>query len=133
MFSNLDYRTARGPSDIAAVQALYGPRSDDPVNGAGPSDTFATAAPMPEPVGYDGTTPLLIYANIPSPGGENFYSLKPPTGYSGPSTIRLQTAGVSLLAPHLTVFDASGRVVGDVSSDVVTGDTLQTLALCPSG
>jgi hypothetical protein len=125
MFSNLNHQTALAPEDIAAVQALYGPRRDDPVEGPWSNDTLATSAPMPEPAGYDGTTPLLFYASISTLKDPNFYSLKTPAGYEGPLTIRLQTAGVSLLAPHLTVMDASGHVVGDVSSVTDTGDTLQ--------
>lgn len=40
-------------------------------------------------------------------------------------TVRLQTAGVSLLAPRLTVLDPSGAVVADLASAGMAGDTLQ--------
>ena len=125
MFSNVNHQTTLAPEDIAAVQAIYGPRSDDPFEGPQRNDTLATAALMPEPAGYDGTTPLLLFASISSLKDVDFYSLETPAGYEGPLTIRLQTAGVSLLAPHLTVIDGSGHVVGDVLSEADTGDTLQ--------
>ena len=35
MFSNVNHQTTLAPEDIAAVQALYGPRSDDPFEGPG--------------------------------------------------------------------------------------------------
>ncbi|HMB07561.1 MAG TPA: matrixin family metalloprotease, partial [Isosphaeraceae bacterium] len=125
MFEHLNQRDSLAPSDIAAVQALYGPRDDDPFEGPGRDDTFQTAAPMPEPAGYDGTTPLLIYANLSSLKDVDFYTVTAPDGYEGPLTIRLQTAGVSLLAPRLTVYDAAGHVLGDLSSATDVGDTLQ--------
>jgi hypothetical protein len=125
MSSHLKNRVGLAPSDIAAVQALYGPRRDDPFEGPGRNDSFQTATPMPAPAGYDGSTPLLIYANLSALKDVDFYSLRLPAGYQGPLTIRLQTAGVSLLAPHLTVYDAAGNVLGDVASENDVGDTLQ--------
>jgi len=130
MFSNVNHQTTLAPEDIAAVQALYGPRRDDPLEGPWSGDTLATATPMPEPAGYEGTTPLLFYASLSSLKDVDFYSLKTPAGYEGLLTVRLQTAGVSLLAPHLTVIDASGHVVGDVSSVTDSGDTLQVHLPC---
>jgi|GEM_PF-5662439 len=117
--------TALSPADIAAVQNLYQPRTSDPFEGFAGNNTFSTAAPIPTPSGYDGTTPLLLYADISTPGNADIFSLHAPAGYSGPATIRVQTAGVSLLAPHLTVYDGAGKAVGDLSSGGDTGDTLQ--------
>jgi hypothetical protein len=126
MFSHLNNRWTRlAPSDIAAVQALYGTRPSDPFEGPRGNESIATAAPIPTPAGYDGTTPLLIYADISTNSDIDVFSLRPPAGCGGPVTVRLQTAGVSLLAPHLTVYDASGRMVGDLASRRDTGDTLQ--------
>ena len=42
----------------------------------------------------------------------------------GPVTIRLRSAGISLLNPHLTVLDASGNVLGDVQSTSDFGDVV---------
>src|SRR5215831_15227548 len=63
MFPQLGDRIALAPSDIADVQALYGPSVEDPFEGPAWNNTPQTATPMPEPAGYDGTTPLLFYAN----------------------------------------------------------------------
>lgn len=125
MFPQLNSRTALAPSDIAAVQALYGPRPEDPYEGPAWNNTPQTATPMPEPTGYDGTTPLLFYANLSSNADVDFYMLTVPDGYSGPLTLRLQTAGVSLLEPRLTVLDAAGQIVSDLASTTPGGDTLQ--------
>jgi hypothetical protein len=113
------------PGDVAAVQALYGVRDADPFEGDGGDDTLATAAPLPTPSGFDGTTPLLIYASVSTASDADVYSFQAPDGYQGPATVRLQTAGVSLLAPRLTVFDASGAEVADLSATGDVGDTLR--------
>lgn len=117
-------RDRLAPGDIAAVQSLYGARTSDTYEGPEGNDTLATATPFPAPTRYDGTTPLLIYANVSAPGDADVYSFEPPDGYQGPVTIRLQTAGVSLLAPRLTVEDAAGSVVGSLVSASDRGDTL---------
>ena len=105
MFSNLNDQTLplagrhrRGPGPLRAPKRR-------PLRGS-PNVTTPLRPPlrMPEPTGYDGTTPLLIYASISSLKDVDFYSLRTPTATGGPLTVRLQTAGVSLLAPHLTVF-----------------------------
>lgn len=125
MFSHLNNQaTILAPSDVAAVQALYGPRLQDAFEGSQGNDTLATATPFPTPTGFDGTTPLFLYADISSTHDADIFSLQAPAGYSGPATFRLQSAGVSLLAPRLTVYDASGNVVADVASTSVSGDTL---------
>src|ERR1019366_8224052 len=78
MFSHLNHQTTLAPVDIAALQALYGPRSDDPFEGAQRNDTPATATLMPEPASFDGSTPLIVYASISSLKDVDFYSLKTP-------------------------------------------------------
>jgi hypothetical protein len=125
MFPHLHDQTTLAPGDIATVRALYGPRVDDPFEGPGHNDTLQTATAMPEPASYDGGTPLLFYADLSSNADVDFYTLTVPDGYDGPLTLRLQTAGVSLLAPHLTVLDASGHILDDVASTALGGDTLQ--------
>jgi hypothetical protein len=126
MFETLNnQRTELAPSDIAAVQSQYGARGQDQYEGHGGNETLATATVMPTPAGYDGTTPLLLYADISTASDVDVYSLQPPGGYQGPMTIRVQTAGVSLLAPRLTVHDAAGSVVGTLAATGDSGDTLQ--------
>jgi hypothetical protein len=130
LFPQLDnQRAGLSPADIAAVQGLYGPRIDDPPGGpaGGGGDTLATAAAIPAPSGFDGTTPLFLYSSLTTPGEAHAYSFTAPAGYQGPVTVHLQTSGVSLLAPHLTVYDASGQVVGDRVSTSDRGDTLEVV------
>ncbi len=126
MFSQLNLQnTTLSQGDIAAVQALYGTDSDDPSTGSVWNNPLQTATPFPAPDGFDGTTPLFQYAHLSTDAGAGVYSVQVPAGASGPVTIRLQTAGVSLLMPRLSVYDGWGKLLADVSSDTLGGDTLR--------
>ena len=72
------------PGDIAAIQALYGPRTADPFEGPSGNDTLATAAAVPDPAGFDGTTPLFLYADVSSPGDADVFSLRGAGRLPGP-------------------------------------------------
>jgi hypothetical protein len=112
------------PADITALQALYGPRTvahhEEGTFGTG---TFATATPLSYSIRYDGTTPLAAFGDVKA-GGAQVYSLTSLPAYAGPVTFLLQTAGISLLEPRLTVLDAQGNVLGTAQSDNVDGDAL---------
>jgi hypothetical protein len=114
-------------ADIAALQALYGSRAADPHEGSGGNDRIDTATTIQEPGGsgsYNGATPLIEYGDVTTNQDVDFYAFKTPNDYTGPFTIRLQSAGISLLNPHLTLLDAQGKVLGDVLSTSDRGDTL---------
>jgi hypothetical protein len=118
-------RVAPSPADIAALQTLYGFRAPDSFEGSDGNDSFARASQIPVPAGYNGSTPLVAYGDVTTLRDVDVFAVKSPiAGYQGPITIRLQSAGLSLLAPHLTVYDAQGRVLGDLTSSRFTGDTL---------
>jgi hypothetical protein len=114
------------PADIAALQALYGPRTgahhDD--EGSRGNSTFATATPLSYSTRYDGTTPLAAFGDVTTAGDAHVYSLTSLPAYTGPMTFMVQTAGISLLEPRLTVFDAQGNVLGTVQPSNAAGDVL---------
>jgi hypothetical protein len=111
------------PSDVGAIQALYGV----PTTGPAYHRTIQTAAPIHYPSDdgstFTGTTPLLAFGGLTAAGPNNVFSVQT-TSFTGPMTFRLQTAGISLLAPELTVYDASGNVLGQAQSTNVLGDTV---------
>jgi hypothetical protein len=57
-------------------------------------------------------------------GQNDFFSVKTLASYTGPMTFRLQTAGVSVLAPDLIVYDANGNVLGQSQSTSPLGDVV---------
>jgi hypothetical protein len=108
-------------SDVAALQALYGVRP------AGAVTTLVNPQGMPYPAGaqaYTGQTPLVQYGNLASPGNSAVFAVSTLPSYQGAMTFRLQTAGISLLEPQLTVYDAAGHVLGNVASYQLIGDTI---------
>jgi hypothetical protein len=56
-------------------------------------------------------------------GQQDFFSVQT-ASFTGPMTFRLQTAGISLLAPELIVYDASGNILGQAASTTISGDTV---------
>lgn len=128
MFSHANQvRTGLAPADVAAIQALYGVRAPDLNDADKPNDTPGNATRIKfsqSSDGYNGATPLVVYGDITTTRDVDYYYLRPLTGYSGSVTFRLQTAGVSLLTPKVTVTDAAGRVVGQATSGRPGGDVL---------
>src|SRR5262249_37540924 len=105
--------------DITALHALYGSPAPHPPEGSGGNDRTDTATTIHAPGGSgsnEGATPLIAYGEITTNQDVDFYAFKAPNDYTGPVTIRLQSAGISLLNPHLTVLDALGNALGDAQS-----------------
>jgi hypothetical protein len=111
--------------DVANIEALYGVPAPDATEGSA-GNTFTTAARLRSesddaPIG---TQPMVGYGAITTTSDVDMFSWKGITGYTGSMTIRLQTLGLSLLEPILTVFDASGNVLGQTQSTLLGGDDL---------
>src|SRR5262245_3436011 len=106
-------RTGLTPGDIANLRALYGARLADQYEGTAGNSTIASATKMKDPA---------VQADITTNGDVDVYEYKMP-GYAGSSvTVRVQTAGVSLLTPKLTVYDANGNLVASaVTTDPLSG------------
>jgi hypothetical protein len=114
------------PADIAAIQALYGQGPNDLHESASGNDSFATATPIQyasNAAGAQQSTPLVAFGALTTGGDTDVFSLVAPHTEGG-MTFLLQTAGISLLEPSLTVYDASGNVLGQAQSTNVLGDTL---------
>ena len=118
--------------DIASLQALYGNRALDRNEGSSGNDTIARASTIQSPGSYTGATPLVAFGDISTAKDADVFAFRAPSGYQGGATIRLQSAGISLLAPHLTILDAQGRVLADGQASTGFGDvvtsTLGTLS-----
>lgn len=100
--------------DIASIQALYGQRSD-------PFEQFdngqvQTAAIIPTPVGLDPATQVIRSPGSLSSGSDvDTYRIDPIAGQTD-VTIRLRSAGISLLMSTLQVLDEAGQVIGESTS-----------------
>ncbi len=130
MFPRYLGNTRLTPADVSALQALYGTRSLDPHEGSSGNDTIAGATALQPPGGYTGATPLVGYGDVSTGRDVDVYAFRAPGNYRGTATIRLQSAGISLLAPHLTILDARGHVLADAQVASGLGDVV-TLHLGP--
>ena len=127
MFSHLNTTAAFTAADVAAVQSLYGPRLADPNEGDKGNDTAKTATRLKYSAvsaGFDGSTPVVGYGDLTTRTDADVFYLKQLSGYTGPISFRIQTAGISLLAPTVTVTDRAGRVLATRTATGTTGDTL---------
>jgi Matrixin len=101
-------RTGLSPADITQIQSLYGgPRTPDIWEGATGNNTLATAATI--------TTPNIA-ADITVPGETDFFKFVVPSYFSYSITVEVQTSGISLLTPSLTVYNGMQQVITSASS-----------------
>jgi predicted Zn-dependent protease len=125
-------RTGLAASDIAAIRALYGARLPDLNEGDKGNTTFDNATRIkfedtPDHPGdpfFDGTMPLIAYGDLTTSQDVDMFTFRTMEGYSGPVTIRLQTQGISLLAPQLSIYDKNGRLLGQVQATEQAGSVV---------
>jgi hypothetical protein len=118
------YQTGLSAVDIANLRALYGIRVADPSDAAvvGGNDTMARASTLPRDSLL--SSRYLVTGDLTTLSDADFYKLSVPavTGALGVS-VRLQAAGLSLLAPSVTVYNGAGQVVtSGLSMDPLNND-----------
>jgi hypothetical protein len=118
-------KTGLSASDIAAIHALYGTRAPDQYEGSNGNNTFGNATQLQESNGFVGATPIVVYGDITTASDIDYYMFRSPSSsYAGPVTIRVQSAGRSLLSPKVSVYDANGHLLGQSMSTSSVGDTV---------
>jgi hypothetical protein len=95
--------TGLASDDIAGIQAIYSngnPRTSDGLS----NNSFATAATVPiNPT----TFTAQLKSDITAPGDVDYYQFTAPSGSASTATISVQSAGLSMLAPKLYVYNAN--------------------------
>src|SRR5581483_8245210 len=124
MFNTFDKNLALSASDVAAIQALYGSRAPDANEGSNGNQTIDRATQVKEPGSYDGETSLVAFGDITTPGDVDVYEVQNRSGYTGPVTFRLQTSGISLLTPRMTITDRDGNVLARATGSGARGGVL---------
>lgn len=128
MFDTFNHNLALSVSDLAAIHALYGVRAPDSNEGSIGNNTIKDATRIKFDSSFDGSTPLVVFGDVSTPTDVDDFYLPNLDTYSGPVSVRLQTTGISLLAPKLSITDAKGTVLAAAEGSGVAGDTL-TLTL----
>lgn len=119
----LGLRSGPSAADIAALQALYGPRRHDAHEGSRGNDTLATATRLGWVTDADGVLSLGVQADLTTSTDRDLFTFQAPT-LTSRLQIRLERAGLSLVTPRVTVFDGSGRVLASVQSLDPLGEDL---------
>ena len=117
-------------SDVAAAQALYGVRLADVFEGVTGNGTAALASALTPAVDPNQTGFYRVVANgdITTGGDVDVYKFTTRQNTSQ-LTVRLGTAGRSLLAGKVELLTAAGQVVASATStNPLTGDTVLTAA-----
>lgn len=100
-------RTGLSDSDIAAIQALYGPRTADDYDAARSNDTLASASVLS--IGLLGGT-VVADADLTTSSDVDYYRFAAPL-LGGTATVTLQAAGLSLLTSKVTIYNAFGTAI----------------------
>lgn len=106
------------PADLAKLQALYGTREADEFDARQPNETVADATRIS--LGQDAIS--VFEADLTTTADKDLYEFRPGI-HTDTLTVRVQTAGLSLLAPRLTVYDNARNVVGTASGSA--GDNVE--------
>jgi hypothetical protein len=108
-------KTGLASDDIAGIRSIYsanGPRSPDAYNANGSSNgTVSTAATINSLINTSSLTALVPNLNISTAGQSEYFSFTAPAGTGSTLTLDVQSSGLSLLAPKVTVFGSNGTTV----------------------
>src|SRR5262249_12242337 len=110
--------------DIAGAQALYGARQPDAYDSGLGDNSFATAANITNQINPSSLTAVINSLDITTTSDVDYYKFTVPTGTSGTMTVSVQSQGLSLLAPTLTIFNSSQTQQGFVSGASHYGTTI---------
>jgi hypothetical protein len=116
-------RTGLGTDDVAGVRAIYssgGARSTDAYLGL--NSTILTATPVS--IDPNTLTGQLNNLNLASAGQSEYFSFSIPQGTNGTLTATVQSAGLSMLAPTLTLYNGLSGQVGFTSGAGQDGTTI---------
>lgn len=120
-------------SDLAALHELYGERLPDLnefPNEDGETtdnDSFATATQLnlnEAGEAAEGTAPSIVYGDITTSTDVDFFKVQTPDDYNGMMTLQLRSAGISLLAPQVTIYDSLEQQITQATSTSTQGDLL---------
>jgi hypothetical protein len=123
----LGTRTGLSAADISAVRALYGARQADATEATNNARTTApTLANVGDP-NDSGKVRVVANGDITTAGDADWYRFVTTSGTSQ-ITVRLGTAGKSLLAGRVEVYDGNGRLLAArTNTSPLQGDTVLTV------
>lgn len=114
--------------DVAGIQAIYGVRRADAYDAASANDTLGSATAWS--VGSTGAASLN--ADLTSLADVDYYKLAAPAAFDGTLRVSVIALNVSLLTPKVSVYDATGNLLGSASATSYAGvATVNLTGLAP--
>lgn len=110
--------------DISGIRAIYGNPTPDAYDAAASNGSFQTASDISTQINAASGTAQVSGLEITSTADLDFYRFTVPAGVGGSLTVRVQSQGLSLLAPTLTVYNAAQSQLATVSGAGQYGTTL---------
>jgi hypothetical protein len=103
----VNYNTVKpGPNadDIANIVSVYGTRSPDGFDATAPNGSFGTSTNLNPLIDPYALTALVTNLDITTTSDLDYYTFSAPAGTNGTLTVNVQSSGLSLLAPKVTVY-----------------------------
>ncbi len=108
-------KTGLASDDIAGIRSIYSggaPRTADAYNIGGSSNgTLSTAASINSLIIKSSLTALVPNLDITSAGQSEYFSFTAPSGAGSTFALDVQSTGLSLLSPEVTVYGSNGSTV----------------------
>jgi predicted Zn-dependent protease len=128
MFESYSFHTGLTAGDIGGLQAIYGARTLNALEGTAGNNSTATATPL-----AGSLTTLTATGDLSTLADVDYFKFTSPlTSLLTGISVQVKTAGVSVLAPSLSVYNSSGRLVGSASSTNPLGSNVSVLMLLPA-
>ena len=116
-------KTALTSDDISGIQSVYGGvRKADSYEGTTGNGTTATATNLTTVIGAT-TLAARVSGDITTTTDLDYYKVVIPTGTNGTFQLSASSAGISLLAPTLSLLNSSGTVLKTASVSGALGGT----------
>jgi len=122
------YKVTLNSDDIAGIRNIYSgnnPRSADVYDAVTSNGSFATATNVNSLINGGSLTALVTGLDITATTDLDYYTFTAPTGSSSTLTVKVQSSGLSLLSPKVTVYASDQvTVLGSANGSGVYGTTL---------
>ena len=112
--------------DINGIRAIYGARPSDSYDAAASNGSFATASDITATINGTTETATLTGLDITTQSDVDYYKFAAPTGTASTLQVVVQSQGLSLLMPAVTVYAADQTtVLGSAADTGYVGSTLK--------
>jgi predicted Zn-dependent protease len=117
-------KSALTSDDVSGIQSIYGgPRQPGSYDASTTNNSFSTASNLNAQINGS-TLTALIYGDVTKTTDADYFTFNIPAGTNGTLQITLQSKGLSLLAPSLTVYNGAQVQLASASNSGYVGSTL---------